>query len=761
MPNTIAVVKTKRGGVAVINTGPRFIEAEENKAIINDLAISFHKTWKRLKKSEFDHNGTHLSEKPKSVSTDTWKITKKLFEDRKKMSMLVKMHNASLNIATCTEDQVRDFLETYVTASPSLMKKTTIKNICSTLRGSFYSMGRQRHVSSHDDGVYLKRKLIMSTNNPVTTSLEETLITKVVNKAKDAGNDPDKSDKLCASTSPVGQYVLMLHFIRMAIEKFVRLQSGSLTAKEPFENLINHALQMLFSMHEGVRPKDLMNNLTHVELSLPLHDNVYALTLAFLHPETYRYLCENDIFKCHLQGLFKGKQKSTLLERAKSTIPCAYNALDIIHMYAICMKLRTIISPHMLLTDLVFKDIKSRTKFTKELVKLDIHGIAGYSSRYGMAKDDKKCCIDDAWTRAVMGHSDDSDTKEKYAQETEDVAKIQGQALLQGPDHFEKDDMFSDEVIEGRIALEFCPIVATGVTHNSKWLDEAFTTTAEGVKYRTDFDHTAKVVTRFLSGATPEERQEAYQQLITKLGNDHDRAGKWMRHIPFGTHIDLPDKLCPPAFRKVYENATALISKHFRPVSKPKFTPQLISFPQVVYGNWRPLINDMSGATSIVASRKKRRVSVTIDDVRTPTKKRKTQPVDQENRVDADASNFPGYDMRDVNIDNVIVILANKPDQFAMTVPKRDKKVWVAQVLAKGRTRDGRTPITGTFFCNKKFALKKKKNSILKVAKAKDKVFITEQDVVDIYEEDADITKVILTPENVATIRSHMPQNTN
>lgn len=757
MPNTIAVVKSKRGGIAIINTGPKFIESEENKAVINDLAISFHKTWKRLQKSDFDFNGDHLENKPKSVSTETWKITKKLFEDRKKMAMLVKMYKANLSITTCTEDQVRDFLETYVTASPSLMKKTTIKNICSTLRGSFHSMGRQRHVSAHDDGVYLKRKLIMSTNNPVTTSLEEALVSKVVNKAKDAGNDPDKAEKLCASTSPIGQYVLMLHFVRVALEKFLRLQSGSLKATEPFENLINHALQMLFSMHEGVRPKDLMNNLKHVELSLPLHVNVYALTLTFIHPDTYRYLCENDIFKCHLQGLFKGKQKSTLLERAKSTIPCAYNSLDIVHMYTICMKLRTIISPHMLLTDLVFKDIKSRTKFTKELVKMDIHGIAGYSSRYGMAKDDKKCGIDGAWTRAVMGHSDDSDTKEKYAQETEDVAIIQGQHMLQGPDHFNTDDMYSDEIVEGRISLEFCPIVATGVTHNSKWLDEAFTTTAEGVKYRTDFDHTAKIVSRFLTGDTQDERQDAYQQLITKLGNDHDRAGKWMRQIPLGLHVQLPDKLCPPALRKVYEDATTVLTKHFRAVQPPKYIPQLISFPQVVYGNWRPLINDMVGATSIVASRKKRTVSVTMEDVREvgELKKRKLAPIPD---IETETGDFEGYDMRDVNVDNVIVVLAQNPDKFAMTVPKRDKKVWVAQVISKGKTKDGMTPITGKFFCNKKVALKRKKTSVLKLAKAKDKIFITEADVLDIYEEDANITKIKLTPENVSTIRCHISQ---
>ena len=749
----------------VSNTGPEFVTEKENQAFIENVAVGFVKVWDAAKESgaldarpytaAVEAIKEHVCRPAEVWLNEAWEAVEKVFNDYDKVTWLIKLEDAGLDVAFCDETEVQTYLLEYFNTH-NINKPSTIKNVCSSIRSVLRQIGRMRHVSANDDTIKLVGKPIMSANNPVTESLEALLITKVKDKQKTkkaemeaAGQEVVDKDRLCFPASPVCPYVMVLHFLSEAVEDFQRIMDphDNLTDQRRTENTINHALQFAFALHEGTRPGDIQRQLKHDEMFFPLHEDVPVLTMVIAKPSTYAYILRRDALRTYGIGCYKGKHQASVFTRMKTLIPLSYNSIDLTHVYILCMKLRSLLSPEFLAPDdtnsfRVFKQGDFWGKLTKALRKVSIKDVALYTPRYGMTADDKKCGIPPHWTRSVMGHSITSNMKDHYAANKDKRAAICDEEMRLGSDLYKASEMFSSTMQSGMIGIEFCPITVSGVVHNTEWLDETFEDTEEGHACRLDFEETLELTKKLMSG-----EEGAHAAVLTKLKADHDGVD-WMSDIPFGIHIGLPDALCPKPLRDIYQKALDRLQPLLAPTDAPKYIPQLMAYPQTVYGNWRPLLQDVTTTAAMF-----------VMDPVGPSGQHNDDPVgegsDASPDEDVDASTV--FELAALEVTNTVVVVCKTEDRFSLSINGLSRKVWIAQLSKISVTGKGhKATIEGHFFRNE--SRRVEPSMLDNKTKAVETVHgIFAEDIIDIYDEDdPDVSSVELTAENVRVIEARM-----
>lgn len=713
------VIIIKEGGGAV------YTRAGENEEDIMCKAFFFMKTWPQFETAEYDSSKVEC---PDVIDNEVaWQKIVELYNNKDRVNIIRRMMASPhiQDILHCKEDEVREFLldELFRSKTKNFTKKASINNMCSNLRGMFRSIGRE-HSAEHGKVYKFFHKDLVNSANPMTTATERLLEVKLetLMKANNGTSIRQATDKHSAPISVVGAYALLLMHLDRALHRMKDLVSNQIKQTERVENMLNLFLINAFELHEGSRPIELQKHMYHKDLFLPLHQRVYWLTLAFLSPPTLNYLLVNNKIPYYVYGLFKGKGEQSRLYRMKGVIPCAFNSVDIVTLYTITMKCMLCILPEQL-DEYVFK---RDLNITSLRARLDKHSLFAnfthYSYRYGAAKEEKAAKINPDWTRQRMGHSVKSNMKDRYANTKELRVTCGGEDIPLGMDIY--DTPTNPKVI----TLEMNLISNGGVSYDTKWLDNCFDGHHE---MKLEFEQVNMLVTRFLE----EDDDAAKETLLEMFETSHPRKelDRWLGQFPLGTHINIPTSMTTPALRDLMQKHTESLNELLEPVDKPRITPELWSFPQVMYGNWRKLLEipDTLAPKDLIVKPKPQ------ERQEPPAKKPR---IEEEPPEIAEANCIEDIEPND----HIVILCRDTRDPCRLKLPHIDEFVWVARATAHV-TKKGK--FSGVFYTNKEHDISKPlhvRNGNIET------MTITDDSLVKIYA--ADDEEFSLTAENIQEI---------
>ena len=777
------VFTSRMKDVKIVIPSVKWTKDGENQTLIEKKAEIFVEQWEK-------YLGGAAFEVPKSirkkikedakaakvvmddVEIRAWLDLEALFGNQDRFKWLKQLHEHGLSVTHCKEDDIRGFLTAYL-AESSVTKKVTVSKMISEMRSALRSIGRERHVSSVQSEVRFAGKSYLDPRNPVTESLAEEIIkgfTRAANRKRvgddhsgdsegdddereDAVskepvttlNDPEATEKMGFPVSVVGAYVAMLHFLAEAVTKYVRWQRKELSDNRQIANLCNLVLMFALCIHEGTRPGDVQRGLAHKHFKVIGHKVIYALTLVFIKPATYAYLCRYERITQYCGGFYKGKKQKAVAERLKKVIPCAYNSLDLLHIYVLCMRVVFAMLPTEVLCKKqhVFRSVNLTSLRSRKCKHIGFSDVTFYSLRYGGAEEDQKAHVPDHWTRMRMGHTSISNVKDEYAANKDKRAMIGEERMELGMDHITTDAC-------NTIPLHFSPVQQGGLVFDTDWLDAAFKTDEHGADeadsskvkaFRKDFVSTAKLVRTWIEKKKDgtkegkEKAKEAYDKLMAK---HDDIPDDWYNEIPLGLNLSLPDVLCPPSLRSIHDDAVKALKGVFDEVDVPSKVPELYSFPQVFYGDWRVLIGESTQAKVFIApstdeqNKKRKRKNGSQGGA---SKKKVPTPVPESDTNSEEASDldqptrFP-YDRMEKG--SVAVIFCSNPDACAMPVKMDDgttHHVWIAKVTEHVEDNDGSYKIIGVFMHNATKVITEPLN-----LRTSDRVFCkTVHDILEVY----------------------------
>lgn len=700
-------------GKTIIVPSVAWTKDNENQAVIDDKAATFHAVWDRLKAGK-------KIKKPKDTRKKAWRSIKKLVKDRKRMAWFNRMEASGCSITNSTEDDMREFLKEYI-AQSKVRKVATVKKISSQIRSALRAIGRERHVSTADPYVKFRGRTYLHTGNPMTESLEAEFVEELIDEFENSQQrrsrdavataavvDPHGRGRLGMPVSVVTFYVLILNFLAEAMTKYERLQRGSLNDYRQVENLFTLVLMYALCMHEGTRPGDVQYVFEHGDIGVIADAYVHALTLVFVQPATYTYLMTNNLLAKLKVGCFKGKDKRIILERVKSVMPCAYNSLDLVHIYVICTRaIASMLGASFFDDKLVMKNVNISSLRARKCKHLGFTDATHYSGRYAGAEEDEKAQIPEEWTRKRMGHTSISDTKDEYAANRGNRASLNGTPLPLGMDHITTEACTT-------IPLHFSPIDRGGLVFAARWKDEVFSAAHDGYEegFRVDFEHTADLVKAWLV-----DDDDDAKKALSAMAEGMDR--KWYKTIPLGTHIKLPEALCPRDLRDMYDASVKTLSTYFAKVDEPELIPELYAFPQVYYGDWRKLIgkdtdadvyiekptDGDSGTNNINArQRRQKRASKSARSPAVPTPQAASDTQEEEHVEADEPERLFKYDYMEVG--SIAAVICRKPDKAAMPIAMNDegdfRHIWLVKVTKHTEHVDGSYTIKGWFMYNEK-----------------------------------------------------------
>lgn len=738
MPDVIIV---KEGGGAVYTRGG------ENEEDIMCKSFFFTKTWEAFEEKSYDASDLKC---PDVVENDVaWQKVLELYNTKDRVSIIRKMKASPhiSNIMFCKEDELRNFLddELFTSGARQFNKKASVNNLCSNVRGLFRSIGRE-HSAEHGKMYKFLHKDLVHSANPMTTAIERFLEDKLEARLKAQGKTSKRqaTDKHGAPVSVVGGYVMMMMHMSHAISYMQDWANGKINQKERITNRFNLVLINAFLLHEGSRPIELQKHLRHMDLFLPLHERVYWLTLVFLSPQTLTYLLTQNKLSYYACSLYKGKDKQTHLYRLKSVIPCAFNSLDLMTIYTICMKCIIALDSDAL-SALVFKPDLNLTSLRARLDKTSLKGgvdkkpmfadATFYSFRYGAAREDKQGGINPMWTRQRMGHTDKSMMKDTYANSKDKRVTYQGETIPLGMDAFDKPT--NSKVI----SLEMNIVGQTGCVFDTQWLEQAF----DDDSMREDFLRAHTLVTQFL-----ENDDDDAAALLALFEQHHPcKDVSWLGDIPFGMHISIPSVVTTTALSTLLSDSISVLGDVFAQVDAPRIVPELWSMPQVMYGNWRKILDIpetvspkdliIQPAPAPARPAKKARVEAAEEEA--------SDHEDEENEEEEDKE-IPALHIEDIQPnDHIVIYCVDTRDPCRLKLPNSDNYVWIAKASGKVNSRG---KFTGIFYANTSHDITK---SIKPRTGQKETITITDDAVVWIFAADEDAA-FELTPENIKEIET-------
>lgn len=724
-------------------SGPKYTKAGENESTIQSKAFMFRNIWEKFKTG--GGRDKTAVKKPDDMNDDVaWEAVEGVFSDSKKILWLEKLEDANLDILFCTETELRKVLVELFDKNNS-MKKKGVNNTCSVIRSMFTAIGREH---SLDDGKVYKlfgNKLVDS-GNPMSSATERIIVNIVKAKRAKAIANGEVFDDLEKQGSPVSivvAYVALLANLSEVMQKYKRWTIGELKAPANMINLASLVMLHGFVLHEGARPGDVFEVMTQSCLWFPLHEKVYWLTLVLLKPATLKFLLEGNLLKHFNVGNYKGKLQQTVFNRMKTSIPCPFNSLDLVCIYVICMKMVLHMIPDMVNAKKLFKKINYSALRMRQNNKMKFGNFTWYSFRYAAAEEDKLGKIKKQWTQARMGHVTGSSVTQRYTENKDARVIVDDTQVKLGM------DVYTAATNNKQIALEFMPIAGRGIVYDESWLDTAFADAPSSVMK--DFVECANIVKEFIEGKG-EDKAWAVEEIMKRVA---EPAEEWWKEVPFGLHVKLPEALTPGPLRTLYDVSIGFLSKMFAGVPKPIIIPEIWSFPQIIYGNWRPLIGDTVFTMPLVVdagggevNKKRGR-----DCGKGGGRGRGEEAVEEEEDESSVMSWEDGFDLKKVEKGDTIIINCEESDGFTMRVGNTKFNVWVAQVVSLKMSKV--TP--GSLSVRAKFLFNPSKDitHTMRVNKKIRSVTVAETSMVEVYNEK--ITK--LTKKNISDIIAFMEKH--
>ena len=692
-------------------------------------------------------------------------FSKKGNQERRKW--LIRIGDAGLDPLFCTEADLRTLLFKYfvdrvtpATNNDKSRKKPwrpkTITNACTHIRRALFAIGRESPWNDGNSPTYdhFGRQLV-NAGNPMTKRLAEI----VGSAAQSAWTGPRLT--IGPANARVGEgkpapvtlfFALAMIYLDAACDMFKRA-TGTATASTgepepksptpsdimpsfvgkpgaavrdpaPLRNLLQTVMLIMFVIHEGCRPGEVLGvygtnavlgGLHHSDLWFTLHERVYWLTLVFLRPKTLRYVLTNahTLFGAHVTRRYKGKEAQCAaapLVRTKAVIPAPYAALDLVWIYVTCMRMLLAVDPEALSASaqppasasLVMTPVfakQASKKLGEYTAKLGIYGCTYYSARYSAALEDSSIGIDEKWTRARMGHKKASKTAEEYAK----VAKG-GKATIGGAEC----RLGSERYVMGDDTVEF--VTRDKATLDKSWATRSWPRTPDSLsdddlhELREDFLSTAKIVKAWIEA--PESTTiDSLKPLLKRLRKAAKR-GALLSEIPIGLNVELAPGLLSQKITARYEDAAASLKTHFAPIASDT-TVALSLFSQLIYGRWQRPNGAAEAEVEVEA----------VDEPKAETNDEANESSDYGSDTDADVeANVEANVEADVEADDVdddapttafaapkiplfrdqlVVLFTDEPDDDAFRLPN-DRAVWVVKVTSFAQ-EDDMYCVTGRF----------------------------------------------------------------
>jgi hypothetical protein len=352
------------------------------------------------------------------------------------------------------------------------------------------------------------------------------------------------------------------------VNVYKKWRQGKITQIARITNLAMLVLMYAFLLHEGGRYGDIQRQLFQEDLVLMLHERVYWLTLVFLPTDLLTKILSSNWISYYSMGMYKGKDKRFVQHRIKSTIPTPYNSLDLLTIYVICMRIILAVDPTSIsLNKNVFKTSLNLPSLRhRRTRKTKFADATFYSARYSAAEEDKKGGVDKDIIKKRMGHSKNSLMYLEYSENHDKRATYSGTPIPLGVDIFD-----NNLTNPQHIPLEFNVVDMSGLVFDSTKIPEdteVFNSIHKAVKEHIEQD----------APLPPSPLPE---------GDDD-----WMSQIPLGFNITLPEKMLVGDMSDLFQKYKTALESEFSPVPTPQFIPEIWSFPQIIYGNWRGLVGE-------------------------------------------------------------------------------------------------------------------------------------------------------------------------
>lgn len=665
-------------------------------------AIVFKDVWKHIKNVKPKYIQDKLHEIFKNNESYYWRIgitinifddmyTKVLKEPKNiRVLKIIDKFTKDGDILFATESEVKESLIDYITNSTSITSKKYLKKLLYSTHSALFNIGRE---CKYEEGkiittpVVIGERPLMNNGNPMTATTKKAILDtfkgfakqrqgkyKVVTKYKLKNNKNknviEKVDTLTKHSLPVSVAVVIYIIIDLFQDLLVNI-----TRINDTKRLINQAnliLLYMFTLYEGCRTTEIVQETTHNNLYFSLGQEYKLLCLAFVKPETLKYLLENDHITKYICEFYKGKDKQHYRGRFLSLIPTPYNMIDLATIYVILMRIILVLDPTAITKPLFkqnvnFSDLRSRIN-----KRLGITGMCMYSIRYAAAEEELKYNIPANWTRYRMGHSEYSNIKDKYANNLNQRILIDNVMTLLGSDVV---DTPTNESIPLRLMQ-----LTGAITHQNipEDIPESFIQELNEIK---------KGVSLFLSDETDDNSITNFAELQQKIPKNKEELLDELRKIPIGTYISLKEELLTPTMKSEMDFNIDILKSFFAPVSKPNKIPMIWSYPQIMYGIWRECDkeeahkkwNDLKTTQLLMDIRQ------LIDNVQGnhTTSANATighQLVDDD---DDDMSEDEGvFSASKIERGDIVVILCpdNQIDYSSIKLPKTEKYIWVCHV---------------------------------------------------------------------------------
>ena len=395
------------------------------------------------------------------------------------------------------------------------------------------------------------------------------------------------------------------------------------------------------------------------------------------------------------------------------------------------MRLLLIVEPS-ILEKHIFKPIAWIHKLNTCVSELGMKMFTFYSMRYAHAEEMNVGNVETAIIRKIMGHTDTSTVNEDYAENRQKRVTVLGEILPIGIDIMKQ---VTDEAI---IPLEF-KLVTGGILY-----DPSFLESIEDSKVRMEFEQVTDLVTKFIETGDLNAKQTLFDLVATPFPDQnakhrirqakHKAMLTYLTHIPLGTHFTFPNAMFPPNVRDEFNAVKSKLEEVFKTVTLPENTlvPEVWSFPQVVFGNWRQ--SPTKQIASIIINPKENAIlpKKPTED-RIPKRPRSPKQTEEDRIPKRPRSPKEPEEIEwdiipsEIEKGDIVVILCSKVDKSSFTLPNiPEKTVWIAKAV---KYYPATKKFTGIFMYNKTHNPKDTWVS----SKKQESLYIEDYDIMEIF----------------------------
>jgi hypothetical protein len=701
--------------VFVKDVVPRFTPAGQRTFEMGCKGVIFNDMWKvakTCKPSEVEDivMSMYSTQKYKmfGITVDMVKeMCRLVFKKRTHLLMLRVVDEFCGNPLYATDQHVQKAIVNYIENRNLIARKKYVKKLLRSAHAAFFGIGRELKWEDNDILTYppqlaqLAGQPLMNTGNPMTEAVKTFVLdefkilatgratrymVKTVKKvgvkrsikAMESADEEDGVSENKAPTSlvkhglPVSVAVVM--FIIIELFQQLLVDVSRLNDTKRLVNVANLILLYMFCVHEGCRVTELIQQTTHNNLQFSLGEEFKLLSLVFVKPETFAYLLQSGHIKKYVCEFFKGKKEQKYRGRFISWVPPAYNVIDLATMYVILTRIIVALEPKML-TKLVFKQNVNYSALNQRInKKLNITGLCFYSIRYGAAEDDIKYNIPAQWTRYRMGHAAYSNMKNMYASNLNQRVLIDNVMTLLGVDVV---DTPTDENV---IPLRFIP-VNCAINHQAVPQDVP-------QEVMDDLRKAKRGVRAFMSGNVC---VSDIPELVDAIPKSKDDLFRDLKKIPLGSFITFKEEMLTPTMVSEVNANSSVIGRFFAAVQEPNNTPMLWSYPQVMFGVWRP--EEVDAAKQEWNALKAKEVLMEIKDLidkvdgapattfpKSVTDSRKRKKVEKKVQEIKDDTGI--YYVSDIEVGDVVAVVCpdQSPQNDNIQLPNTNTYIWLCHV---------------------------------------------------------------------------------